>query len=324
MASRTCRTKAVASSFLPGAHTIANCWWSLQWSVCVPRGSSRSLSTTDAGCCTRPPTARTRGARPVAAKPRRCGRVQRAIRRPTAFAAPSLGVPAPRASQPSSPLGRHCRRSCSRKNWAAATRESKLTREHRRRRREGMKIEIACATLLIITAWTSRSTAQTIETATDCEAVRCDVQSAIAQCSEQTAAANPGETKGKGGMNHGQYVRCVAHVLRGLDIPHECTGTVMRCATRSTFGKPNFQTCNVQKPGKCDTSTTPSTCKKGTLAPGLTSCATGGDCVVTRCQTMRAFARHATPMPGEDRCSLLNATGISAVPGTGSCCPPCP
>ena len=72
----------------------------------------------------------------------------------------------------------------------------------------------------------------------DCEPSRCAAQAAIAAqcpCPEAT--------------NHGQYVSCVAHVVRQLaaqgDVAINCKGKVTRCAARSTCGKPGFVTCQI-------------------------------------------------------------------------------
>jgi hypothetical protein len=73
----------------------------------------------------------------------------------------------------------------------------------------------------------------------DCEPARCAAQSAIAeQCPACADAAN-----------HGAYVSCVAHVVRGLaangTIPINCKGKVTRCAAKSICGKPGFVTCHI-------------------------------------------------------------------------------
>jgi hypothetical protein len=140
-------------------------------------------------------------------------------------------------------------------------------------------------------------------TPVDCEAVRCSVQAAINAC-----AANP--------RNHGQCVSCVAHATHDPAIPQQCRGKIVRCAARSTCGKPAFETCRTTSAGTCDTPT--GTCTDGTLAAGLTTCAQDSDCVVTDCKIMRAFAPHTTPTPGADQCTVAGGT-----PGTGSCCPVC-
>jgi len=141
-------------------------------------------------------------------------------------------------------------------------------------------------------------------TPVDCEAVRCSLQNAISAC-----AANP--------KNHGKCVSCVAHALHDPGIPQECRGKIVRCAARSTCGKPAFETCHTQSAGTCDTAT--GTCTDGTPAAGLTACTQDSDCLVTDCKIMRAFSPHETPTPGADRCTLAGGT-----PGTGSCCSACP
>src|SRR5881628_3362110 len=65
----------------------------------------------------------------------------------------------------------------------------------------------------------------------DCEAERCAAQAAISQqcpCAEAT--------------NHGRFVSCVAHVVKEHVSPG-CRGKAIRCAARSTCGKPGFVTC---------------------------------------------------------------------------------
>lgn len=98
----------------------------------------------------------------------------------------------------------------------------------------------------------------------DCEPARCAVQAAIAaKCSCPDAG------------NHGQYVSCVARVVRDLSnegaIPVNCRGKVTRCAAKSTCGKPGFVTCRIPTDA-CDLATL--TCVEN---PSLT-CATGLDC----------------------------------------------
>ena len=48
--------------------------------------------------------------------------------------------------------------------------------------------------------------------------------------------------------NHGQYVKCVGGVVRKLTKENpefkNCRGKMIRCAARSTCGKPGFVTCN--------------------------------------------------------------------------------
>ena len=72
----------------------------------------------------------------------------------------------------------------------------------------------------------------------DCEPSRCAAQAAIAQ-----------ECPCEGASNHGQYVSCVAHVVRRLAasgaVAVNCKGKVTRCGARSTCGKPGFVTCQI-------------------------------------------------------------------------------
>src|SRR5262245_19950182 len=67
--------------------------------------------------------------------------------------------------------------------------------------------------------------------------------------------------------SHGVYVSCAAGVANervGLELlPNQCKGQVVRCAARSTCGKPGFVTC----------------CR--TKATGVTKCSTKSD--ATRC-----------------------------------------
>ncbi len=156
-------------------------------------------------------------------------------------------------------------------------------------------------------AFASAARAQTpTATPVDCDAVRCQVQAAIAaNCSCD-------------GGNHGQFVSCVARTIKHAAVPRQCRGKVVSCVARSTCGKPGFETCQRQRFGTCNTTT--GTCTKGTLASGLTACTANTDCLNgTMCGIVRAFAPHATPTPGADRCTLLGGT-----PGSGSCCAACP
>ena len=83
--------------------------------------------------------------------------------------------------------------------------------------------------------------------------------------------------------NHGHYVSCVAKKATDLadsgDLPKECKGQVVRCAAKSTCGKPGFITCcRVDKKGKvkCSIKSSLDRCKapKGgqACAGGAASC----------------------------------------------------
>ncbi len=161
-------------------------------------------------------------------------------------------------------------------------------------------------TMCLATLWAAgMAQAQTpTPTPIDCEAVRCQVQGTISACLT-------------GAKNHGQCVSCVAHAVHDPSIPHQCRGKIVRCAARSTCGKPGFETCTTTEAGMCDTST--GQCSEGTLAAGVTACMQDSDCVATDCGIMRAFPPNTTPTPGQDSCTLRGGT-----PGTGSCCASCP
>ena len=137
----------------------------------------------------------------------------------------------------------------------------------------------------------------------DCDAVRCQVQSMIDAC-----AANA--------RNHGKCVSCIAHATKDPSIPKQCRGKIVRCAARSTCGKPSAETCQTTSAGSCGTD---GTCSQGTLADGLTTCTQDSDCVVTHCHVEQAFPKNVTPVPGQDKCTLQGGT-----PGTGTCCAACP
>lgn len=169
-----------------------------------------------------------------------------------------------------------------------------------------MRVRIACTTVLLTAVLAGTSAAQSATpTPIDCEAVRCQLQSEIDACMSNAT-------------NHGRCVSCVTHAVKKANVPRKCRGKITRCAARSTCGKPAFETCTTNVAGTCDSVT--GTCTDGTLASGLTSCATDADCIAgTKCSILRAFARHATPTPGADKCTLKGGT-----PGTGSCCASCP
>jgi hypothetical protein len=128
-------------------------------------------------------------------------------------------------------------------------------------------------------------------TPSDCEAARCVVQT---QVNEQ-CPCDPS-------TNHGQYVSCVAHVVKQLSkngtIPTNCKGKVTRCAARSTCGKSGFitctPTCNIVPPA------TTGTCANDPMVP----CTSNSDCGA--CHT-----RRATTCP----------SGTTA--GSGTCCAAC-
>jgi hypothetical protein len=143
---------------------------------------------------------------------------------------------------------------------------------------------------------------QRVSAQTDCEAARCAVQQAL---NESCPCDDARFT------NHGRYVSCVARTVNKLSkdgvIPTNCKGKVKRCAARSTCGKAGAVACTINEPGTCDV--TAGTCTVGTLASGLTVCATDADCIASsRCSVKRST----------ERCDA--AGGIS---GSGTCCASC-
>jgi hypothetical protein len=167
-----------------------------------------------------------------------------------------------------------------------------------------MKLSFAVAGVIAAGLVSSAVWAQEATPTPDCETQRCQVFDAI-------------NTQCGGARNHGQYVSCVTRQVRQSGISTRCRGKVIRCAARSTFGKPAFETCTQQKFGTCDTVS--GTCTVGTLADGLTACTADTDCLNgTQCHVVRAFPPNTTPTPGADKCTLQGGT-----PGTGSCCPSC-
>src|SRR5215470_7174057 len=94
-----------------------------------------------------------------------------------------------------------------------------------------MKTAILFASAMLLAVATTRASAQV-----DCETARCTFDQAVNSKCSCTGASN-----------HGQYVSCVAHVVKDLTscglLPTNCKGKVTRCAARSTCGKSGFSTC---------------------------------------------------------------------------------
>ena len=108
----------------------------------------------------------------------------------------------------------------------------------------------------------------------NCEDFRCEFQARLedeCKCTEQS--------------NHGQWVSCVAHVVKGLvdeGLPKRCKGKLVRCAAKSVCGKQDrgFATCTTTEYGTC----VDSICD----TDGITACTANTDCVAgTRCKITR-------------------------------------
>jgi len=133
----------------------------------------------------------------------------------------------------------------------------------------------------------------------DCEPARCAAQAEIIkQCPSCDDASN-----------HGRFVSCVAHVVKTLvddgTVPGNCKGAVVRCAAKSTCGKPGFVRC-LFPTDTCvvNPATGLATCENN---PAL-ACVTDLDCGA-KCKTKSS----------SDRCTLHGGT----VGGTGTCCAAC-
>jgi hypothetical protein len=72
--------------------------------------------------------------------------------------------------------------------------------------------------------------------------------------------------------NHGQYVKCAGEQARMNLVNQSCRGAVVKCAAKSTCGKPNFVACCRTKNGvtKCSTKSSASHC---TAPMGGSACA---------------------------------------------------
>jgi hypothetical protein len=148
--------------------------------------------------------------------------------------------------------------------------------------------------ILVVLVWVGGASAVKV----DCEPARCAVQSAInTECSCGAAS------------NHGQYVSCVAHVVRRLaaegTIPINCKGKVTRCAAKSTCGKEGFVTCQIPT-DDC------------VIAPGQLSGTCAGDATIV-CTTDLDCGAKCKIKSTSDRCTAAGGfVGLSP-----TCCPSC-
>jgi hypothetical protein len=156
----------------------------------------------------------------------------------------------------------------------------------------------------------------------DCEAARCAAQDALNACPC---------TVMNGKANHGQYVSCVAHVLKDLrdsgDIPTSCRGKIQRCAARSTCGKKEgfvicqipTDTCNVGQ-GSCDPVTL--TCVGNSNLPcGVdTDCGVCADDATLGCQTDLDCGSRCKISSSAERCAARNGV---VDPTRTTCCADC-
>lgn len=169
-----------------------------------------------------------------------------------------------------------------------------------------MRVSILAASVVLWGICALPARAQTAPA--NCDACSGDVAAALAQCTCDLTNKSP----------HGAYVSCVARTLNDLvragKLDVRCKGKIRSCAAaKSICGKPAFETC-WQNHGSCDTTT--GLCNNGTLAAGLTACASDADCLKLNCSVKRSFPASVTPVPGQDRCTLLGGT----IGGANCCC----
>ncbi len=96
-----------------------------------------------------------------------------------------------------------------------------------------------------------------------------------------------------GSPSHGAYVRCATQIAReraSADLlPARCKGAVIRCAVRSTCGRPGLVACCVTRPGgtKCKRTEGAASCaaQGGAPSPCPSCCDACGGCVTTTTTT---------------------------------------
>jgi hypothetical protein len=123
-------------------------------------------------------------------------------------------------------------------------------------------------------------------------AAKCDATGADAADVARAHAAVAANCDCAGASNHGQYVKCVTEQANMTLTNPSCKGAVVKCAARSTCGKPGFVTC-------CRTS-----------AKGVTKCSTksGAD----RCNPPRGGSACVSTFAS--CCDACTATGCAASP----------
>jgi hypothetical protein len=72
---------------------------------------------------------------------------------------------------------------------------------------------------------------------------KCDATGADAGDIATARAAVATNCDCAGAVNHGQYVKCATEQAKMTLVNQSCKGAVVKCAARSTCGKPGFVTC---------------------------------------------------------------------------------
>jgi hypothetical protein len=154
-------------------------------------------------------------------------------------------------------------------------------------------------------------------TTPSCDAQRCDVQAQIdAQCGACEDA-----------NKHGEYVKCVAKTLKTAGVPKACRRAIIRCAAKSTCGRPSSVVCEHNN-GQCSIEDSAAKCKHGTVSDA-TSCCTPCNAGSIQCCVPTSPDGAFGSEGGAFMCELLSPGDCSSAGGTnegaGSCSPnPCP
>jgi hypothetical protein len=146
-------------------------------------------------------------------------------------------------------------------------------------------------------------------------AKRCDNDAAVAAARAAAAAQCDCATA----ENHGQYVRCVGDVAKTRagngSLPTECKGEVVRCAAKSTCGKPEAVTCcRVDRRGKVKCSVKKSAAK--CLPPNG-----GAACVGATTSCCDACTNACAPTTGAPTTAAPTTTApptTTTIPGSAS------
>ena len=104
----------------------------------------------------------------------------------------------------------------------------------------------------------------------------------------RTAVATNCTCDPTGAVNHGQYVKCATEQAKATLVNQSCKGQVVRCAARSTCGKPGFVTCcrtNSKGVTKCSTKSSGDRCNppKGGTACASTHSSCCDACTASGC-----------------------------------------
>jgi hypothetical protein len=134
-------------------------------------------------------------------------------------------------------------------------------------------------------------------TKAECTAARCTITQAVADTCPCDAA-----------VSHRSHVKCVSRAVKDLLVAHAlptaCKGAIVRCAARSTCGKPGATTCRITASGeteRCRVRTSAARCEArgGTLGAGTccASCPTTTTSSTTSTTTLESSTTTTTLIP---------------------------